>query len=202
MKLVAYICAAISVALPSFALSVSNPNPVAANNEEQVYPIAPDDRIPIVDCEKTRGSAVRIGPNLLVSAHHVTSADGCTINGKPFKILYASRQKDFSLLRLEGDGFVPIDCGGFKDGRDYIAIGHARGLNELMAVRLVGTGRHESRNGLAILKGIATVIPGQSGGPVIDRETRAVVGIVNIYDSPGGLSGSREMRDMGVCGSA
>jgi hypothetical protein len=154
----------------------------------------------LVDCGDSRGSAVRIGPNLLLSANHVTDNGGCTINGQPFKVLYASRAGDFSLIRLPGPGFVKIDCGGFKRGRRYVAIGHARGLEELTAVELVGTGVREWASGLAILLGVATVIPGQSGSGIFDRETGGMVGIVNVYDSPGGKSGSREVRDMGLCG--
>jgi sulfur relay (sulfurtransferase) DsrF/TusC family protein len=55
---------------------------------------------------------------------------------------------------------------------------------------------------MAILEGVWTVIPGQSGGAVLDPDTHKVVGVVNTYDMEGGLSGSVELKRTSVCRNA
>lgn len=144
------------------------------------------------------GSAFRIGPHLLLSVKHVTNFGTCTIDGRLAKVIYTSPASDFSVISDERSGpSLKVDCGGFVEGRKYLAIGHARGLDKLTIVELVATGK--SFGGFYALRGIFTVVPGQSGGAVIDAETGRVVGTINVYDMQRGLSGSIELKGTSVC---
>lgn len=175
---------------------------LAAPAGPSVYPYPDDPRIVLVDCDMSKGSAVRVGPRTYLSVNHVTSADNCTVNGKPIKVARVDEDHDFSVFTVNESeaGFVPIDCRGFRAGRDYIAIGHARGLDSLTAVNLVATGQYI--NGFARLDGLTTVIPGQSGGMMADRITGKLVGMVNVYNMASGLSGSAELKQTEVCRNA
>jgi hypothetical protein len=167
----------------------------------QVSPYVSDPRIVRVDCLTGRGSAVKVGPNTFLSVHHVTNGGICSIGGKLIEVVQAVPSQDFSIITVpspQNDG-VRIDCDGFKAGREYLAVGFARGLDIQTAVELTGTGRFDSPKKWAILTGVATVIPGQSGGAMFDRRTGKLVGMVNVYDMQRGWSGSRELKDTSVC---
>lgn len=146
------------------------------------------------------GTAFRIGRGLGVSVNHVTAPGTCTIKGASVRVVYKSPTADFSMIASDEGPFLKVDCGGFIKGRHYLAVGYARGAPFLTTVDLVATG--ETRGGYAVLSGIFTMIPGQSGGPAIDAVTGAVVGTNNVYDAPRGLSGSVELRNTPVCGKA
>lgn len=150
-----------------------------------------------VDCLTGRGSAVRVSPNILLSVHHVTSGQGCFIGGKPFVVRHV--KGDFSILRMEDKAatWMAIDCRGFVAGRDYIAIGYARGLDTITTVDLIGSGKIEGE--WSILHGVFTVVPGQSGGAVIDAKTGKIVGVVNVFDMRGGRSGSVALKGTAAC---
>lgn len=142
------------------------------------------------------GSAFRVGA-VIVSVDHVTNPGTCEIDGEKVKVLYT--KGDFSILEGRAGPSLKIDCEGFKAGRKYIARGYARGGPEV-EVELTGTGKYG--HGFAILRGLFTVIPGQSGGPIVDAETGKAVGTVNVYDYPAGRSGSIELKDTPLCRSS
>jgi hypothetical protein len=172
-----------------------------------VAPAVPllDQQIPKVVCPVysgpvlrgwSMGSAFRIG-KLLLSVKHVTNYPECYINGKKITVVYTAPDQDFSIISDSEGPFLKVDCGGFVKGRKYEAWGHARGLDQLTRVELEGTGA--TTDGYAILKGISVVIPGQSGGAVLDSETGKVVGTINAYDMPNGLSYSVPLANTAVC---
>jgi hypothetical protein len=172
-----------------------------------VAPAVPllDQQIPKVVCPVyagpvllgwSMGSAFRIG-KLLLSVKHVTDYPDCYINGKKITVAYTDPKLDFSIIADSEGPFLKVDCGGFKAGRRYEAWGHARGLDVLTMVELQGTG--QMVNGYAILKGISVVIPGQSGGSIIDAETGKAVGMVNAYDMAHGLSYSIPLSETTIC---
>lgn len=150
-----------------------------------------------VDCLTGKGTAFYISEHIMVSVEHVTSGAACFVGNKPFKVL--STQDDFSVIRPEAQSkkWLRIDCGGFVPGRKYLAIGHARGLPTLTEVELTATA--DTIQGLTILEGVFTVVPGQSGGPVVDAATGRVVGTINRYNAPTGQSGSVELKGTSVC---
>lgn len=143
------------------------------------------------------GTAFKIARNLAVSVKHVTRNSPCYINGVPVKA-WEHPSKDFSLIEIELPGKpLKVDCGGFIAGRKYLARGFARGLPYETTVELTGTG--QSDMGFSILTGVLTVIPGQSGGPIVDAETGAVVGTINIFVFEKGLSGSIPLSETSLC---
>lgn len=150
-----------------------------------------------VECLGGSGSAFRVGPNLLLTVAHVTSVGGCFIGGKPFRV--AETRGDFAVLTMPEPSrqWLRIDCRGFVAGRRYAAVGFARGLPTQTSVDLVATG--DTLAGLAVLKGVFTAVPGQSGGAVIDVATRRPVGTVNAYQMRAGLTGSVELKGTSVC---
>jgi hypothetical protein len=163
--------------------------------------ISPD-AIPEVICPgsdyTSAGSAFRVDPDgLLLSVNHVTSEHNCAIDGKPINIAYASPTEDFSELLGDEGPYLQIDCGGFVEGRKYIAFGHARGEPQITTVELIGTGAID--DGEAILVGMIPVIPGMSGGPIVDAETGRVVGTVNKENFEAGLSWSVQLKDTPIC---
>jgi hypothetical protein len=147
----------------------------------------------------TAGTAFRVGHGLILSVNHVTSVGTCKINGERIKVLYSSKQ-DFSMVAGGKGPFLRVDCGGFIRGRHYMSIGFARGLPFLTTVELIATG-HKA-GGFSLLSGIFTMIPGQSGGPVVDEETGKVVGTNNVFIEPDGLSGSLALADTPICKGA
>jgi len=181
------------VALAAFPLVSNTPTPIA---------FAQDAAIPKVVCPVpdgySMGTAFRVGGSLLLTVKHVTAEAPCYIDGRPVKVLYTDPKRDFSMISDGSSGpSLKIDCGGFVKGRKYLAVGHARGRDELTTVELEATG--DSNWGFSVLTGVFTVVPGQSGGPVIDAETGAVVGTVNVYEFTEGVSGSVPLRDTPVC---
>jgi hypothetical protein len=171
--------------------------PAIPQTAAQVF--IPAATVPLVDCTYSAGSAFRIGPHLLLSVNHVTSGLQCKIDGQYIRIEYKSRKSDFTELSDDRSGpWLRVDCGGFVAGREYLAIGHARGIEPLTTVKLTGTGYHDGN--MARLVGIFTAQPGQSGGPIIDAETGAVVGTVNAANWEHGATFSVELKGTPVCG--
>jgi hypothetical protein len=147
------------------------------------------------------GTAFRIGPHLLVSVNHVTSASRCEIDGEPIHVIYASPKADFSILSDARSGkWLKVDCSGFVAGHRYVAVGHARAMDELTLVPMVATG--STFGSLSLLAGIFTAQPGQSGGPIMDAETGRVVGTVNTAEWSRGLTGSVELKGTSICGGS
>lgn len=175
---------------------VSATDPRPANTQSG---IAPDAMVEVVQvrCLASAGSAFYVGPRVLLSVAHVTSASGCFIDGEPVKVI--GKQGDFTILLAPRpvDKWLRVDCEGFKRGRVYTAWGFARGLPSLTSVDMVATGRFIS--GFARLWGIFNVIPGQSGGPIVDPQTGRAVGTVNVYNAQRGDSGSVELKGTVLC---
>lgn len=141
------------------------------------------------------GTAFRISPTQMISAAHVTSGEGCTVDGLPITAMNDGAS-DWSLIDLPGQGQgIPINCDGFVPGKWYYAIGYANGAPWQTVVPLYAT-VYKSKNGQRVLIGLA--IPGMSGGPLIDDSGRTP-GIVNARLDEYGVSFSRELKDTALC---
>lgn len=153
-----------------------------------------------VDCEHSRGTAFRVGGPHWLSVAHVTDSV-CAVEGHPLQMVEQDGAHDFS--RFDTPDAVPngfaIDCDGFRPGHWYWAVGHALGAPFQTAVAIYATIYRSDLNGQRIFVGVRTVIPGMSGGPVLDPETGKVVGTVNAYNAEDHLSFSRELRDTSLC---
>lgn len=186
--LFARVVAALSLIVPSsVAPELPEPSPLV----QVVCPTSP--------FTASMGTAFKIARNLAVSVKHVTDNPVCFINGQPIKA-WEHPSKDFSLIEIDLPGkALKIDCGGFVKDRKYLAEGYARGLPFVTTVGLTGTGQSDA--GFSILTGIFTVVPGMSGGVVVDAETGAAVGTINVHTFETGLSGSVPFKETSLCQS-
>jgi hypothetical protein len=188
MKIVALFCAAVAVCLPAFALAATQRDPVAVAHYPQVQRI---------QCNQGSGTGFTIEDGRFVSVHHVTSLTNCHT---PTKSIDARRDGDldFSTAPFQARGGLPINCDGFKTGTYVWAIGYAGGFEWQTMTRLYVTYKIAD-NGMRILLGRPTVIPGMSGGPILNAAGQ-VVGTVNMYHSDLGLSFSVDLKDTSLCG--
>lgn len=172
----------------------------AAPPQEPVFATIPQVRQ--VMCDKTRGTAWRVGSGAYVTARHVITGTGCTIDGEPVNITWQSEDHDLAILRTKvwGEG-LKIDCGGFIDGQGYAGVGYARGgpLQQVIFV-MFSANLDASLPKWKLFSTLwgARYIPGQSGGPVFDRDGE-VVGIVNGYDLVAPLSYSQSLKGTPLC---
>lgn len=145
-----------------------------------------------------RGSAVRISDDTYVTAAHVATLNGCSIDGEPMQVVRAEGEIDFAVLHTErhGHGF-PVNCEGFRPGQYYFAIGFAFGW-PIQRTVLVRAEEARHITGMAIMVGPELFIPGMSGGAVVD-EHGALVGIVNARNEQFHVSFSRDLRDTSAC---
>lgn len=150
-----------------------------------------------------RGTAWRLSRGRFASVSHVTGRGGaCTIDGKPILIEYDDPWGDFSIIRVEDsvDGGIEVNCNGFYHGYHYYSVGYARGNPWSVVVTLRSNKLllpMFDRPGWSVFSGIEHVIPGMSGGPILDRHGRAV-GSVNAYNKTG-LSWSRPLSETPLC---
>lgn len=153
--------------------------------------------IKYVRCIPGMGTAFKVGPHTLLSVAHVTSLGGCMIDGKPITVVGTSG--DFAILSTgeTASRWLTVDCSGFVAGRKYVAIGFARGVPTLTELDMTGTGIVWQK--FYRLTGMFNVIPGMSGGPIIDAKTGKVVGTVNVHNFERGDSGSVELKETSVC---
>lgn len=177
---------------PQWRFAVAEP----AATETGIDPSANPEIVRVI-CSTGMGTAFKVGPHILLSVAHVTNIGGCAINGVPIKVLHTDG--DFAVLYSDevSDKWLSVDCGGFRRGHLYTAVGYARGLPFQTSVDVIDTGSRLS--GFEKLWGVFTVIPGQSGGAMIDPVTRKVVGTINVFDPMRGNSGSVALKDTPVC---
>jgi hypothetical protein len=149
--------------------------------------------VEMVRCAEGTGTAFTAAGRI-VSVHHVTRLTNCSVNGVVPK-WEQEGDKDFSTAPAQIVGYR-IDCEGFKAGETYYASGYAEGGPERL-ITLIGTGEYHG-NGMAVLLGYPTVIPGQSGGPIFSTRGE-VVGTVNMFAIFYPLSFSVELKDTEMC---
>ena len=152
---------------------------------------------------EARGTAWRISKGRFASVSHVTSAGTCTIHGKPVTVEHDDPFGDFSVVRVEDnvDGGIPVNCNGFYHGYHYYSVGYARGKSPSVSITIRANKLfYNDFPRWQIFTGIETVIPGMSGGPVLNRNGEAV-GAVNALNPFFGLSWSRPLSSTVLCAS-
>lgn len=156
-----------------------------------------------VRCDRALGTAFKVAPNKYLSVNHVTANSGCTIDGKPIVVTHADPDGDFTIVAVDdpGPGGIEISCEGFAPGSWYYSVGFARGDPWSVTISLKSSGMPTlvgMLRGWANFQGIEYVIPGMSGGVIMDSQGRAV-GMVNAYNPDWGLSWSRSLKDTAIC---
>ena len=188
--LAALLCAAPCSVVPATA-------PVITYDEQRLkmdYPL-----VVKVSCAEGSGTAFRVGGKKLLSVAHVTSLHNCAIDGHPIRVIENDGILDFSVIEadLPGSNGFRIDCGGFRPSKWYWSAGYAYGLPYQTVVGIYSTA-FTNVFGMQVFIGKHMVIPGMSGGPVLNAAGE-VVGTVNAYHPLFGLSYSRALRDTSVC---
>jgi hypothetical protein len=174
----------------------------AADAPPPVYADIP--QIRQVLCANSRGTAWRNGVGSFVTALHVAAGTNCTIDGEPINVVYVDKELDLAILRTKVYGKpLEIDCGGYKDGQAYAAVGHAKGLPIQRVIFTMFIADMDAR--LPRWMKFKTLfgdrfIPGMSGGANFTRQGK-VVGIVNGYNSDFPLSYSVQLKDTPLCPS-
>ena len=147
------------------------------------------------------GVIVNLAGDILTSLHvvadatdiHVTFADGTRSSAE---IVNRDRGNDIAVLRAEipPEEIVPAtlgDPGGVREGSEAYAVGSPFGLPNSMSEGVIsGLGRSFLlEDSGVVLRGLiqidAAVNPGNSGGPLLDREGH-VIGIVTALLNPTG----------------
>ena len=152
-----------------------------------------------IKCDLVTGSAVRLHGGQYVSAHHVTANTGCKVRGQPITVTSFDELLDFSTFTIERAPRrgAKVNCAGIMPGEWIFAVGYAGGL----PVQRMVTIRHhgfQASNGMAILHGRDTIIPGMSGG-IGMNQAGEVVAINNMYNPMLRLSLLRELKDTALC---
>jgi hypothetical protein len=147
--------------------------------------------------------------NQYLTAAHVAAASVCfdAATRMPLKVNYIDKHLDFAVFEspIKLDNMVyKLSCQHFRQGHTYHAVGWAEG-NDLTAMDLVATEKYSDK--WFIIEGTTMghmkefhgmIIPGQSGGAVMDENWTAY-GVNNASDDGSVLSWSRELADTPLC---
>lgn len=157
-----------------------------------------------VFCDRARGTAVRLEKGRFATVSHVTRNSGCQIEGQPVTLEYDDPTRDFAIVTIENDpgwGGVELNCSGFQEGQWYYSVGYARGIPASVVISIRNGGPfifHTVWRGWSIFKGIEYIIPGMSGGMVMDFYGR-MTGMNNAYNDLEGLSWSLPISETILC---
>lgn len=152
--------------------------------------------IVVVQCGEATGTAFHIGNGRYITAAHVVAFGSCSIGGSPASL--AGVNRDLDIAEVSGPPDRPkldIDCHGFEVSHQYLSIGYPYGLTRMIFPLIYSAFGRDPDNGNGMFIG-ADVIPGMSGGPLLNENYR-VAGIVN-QRWP---SRSRPLSDTYLCGS-
>jgi branched-chain amino acid transport system substrate-binding protein len=134
--------------------------------------------------------------NVATAAHVVQGAPCVTVldsNGRPHQgtVVGSNVASDVALIRVPTLVNPPAmlglgDSASLKPNTDVYVLGNPKGLGNAISLPAVITQLHDQRSqddayfGNLIKIGGAVVMPGTSGGPLVDKATGRVVGVVNI----------------------
>lgn len=137
-----------------------------------------------------------IAEHKIISVAHVTNIGNCSIDGMPITGI-AEGKLDFSIIGESKERGFRIDCGGFKPGTYVFPVGYAKGWPWQTMLMLLATYQKDDES-RQVLLGDPTVIPGMSGGPILN-ERGEVVGVVNAYVAGMPFSFSLPLSETSIC---
>jgi regulator of sirC expression with transglutaminase-like and TPR domain len=133
------------------------------------------------------GTGFVVGDGLIATNFHVIGEGRPitieTADGKkyvPTHVHAVDRLSDLAVLRVEAKDLKPLELGdsdALKDGQSVVAVGNPRGLRHSVVAGVV-SGRREF-DGKPMIQLAIPIEPGNSGGPLLDRNGR-VHGILTI----------------------
>lgn len=157
--------------------------------------------------EGYNGTASIINSNTLVTSDHIVVSDLCfdMATGVPLKPFFQSKEQDISLLRIPvdwKDQTININCNGLKVGKTYTSLGYPFGkyfvMTKLKIVRGTEFIEMKDRKVEKLTKAKGTIIPGMSGGPVLN-EKGEMVGINAGTNLAYGMGLIRDLKDTDLC---
>lgn len=150
--------------------------------------------ITTVSCGQAVGTAFHIGGGRYITAAHVVNNGECTIAGLPAPKVAVIPELDFAEVGGPVDRpKFDISCDGFGAGKEYLAIGYALGKLRVTLPLLNSAFGKDGNNSMFVG---GDMIPGMSGGPMIDRAYR--VSGINLQRWP---SGARSLSETYLCGA-
>lgn len=181
-------CLAVAISVLCFTnLVAEEPKDTTADLAEKVR-----DSIVVITAEGRDGRREGLGTGFVVGedgliatnfhvigqgrAVSVETADGKEY--EPVSVHASDRKSDLAVLRVKAKGLKPIPLGDsakLREGQAVVAVGHPQRLRFSVVAGVV-SGRREIE-GQPMIQLAIPIEPGNSGGPVIDRDGK-VVGIV------------------------
>lgn len=161
------------------------------------------------------GSGSIVGKGIVLTALHVADGDHCydIASERPLTLYASDKKHDLAFMRgdLPATPVIKMSCQPYKKGQTYIAYGVSNYMrpDPLFRMNVLVANKHRDvtlEDG-STDKGIETftgpVVPGMSGGPVVDLDGY-VHGVVSIGDQdelgfPTKFSGSYELKGSSFC---
>lgn len=147
--------------------------------------------------------------DIMTNAHVVKDAEYIyvrTANAHiyPAALVGISDETDIAVLRvlqLAGESHLPLEKENFAEtGDEVIALGSPHGFQNTVTLGIIsGTERNFSLEGFKyenIYQISAPITHGNSGGPLIDRETGFIIGINSVGSSDGTIGFSIPIKDI------